>query len=59
MVAISTLVFTVAGIALGSYFLNKEFLISSLEIVNSANTFYKTLWNKAFKHKSEFKLFDK
>ncbi len=44
MVAVSTLVFTLVGIGLGSYFLNREFKISSLEIFRNGNKFYKLLW---------------
>ena len=55
MVAVSTLIFTAFGIGLGSYFLNKEFRISSFEIFNNANKFYKNLWNQS----SELKLFKK
>ena len=53
-VAISTLVFTSIGIGFGSYFLNKEFKISFIEIFNSANRFYITLWSKV---SNEFKIF--
>ena len=53
-VAISTLVFTSIGIGFGSYFLNKEFKISFIEIFNSANRFYNNLWSKA---SNEFKIF--
>ena len=53
-VAISTLVFTIIGIGFGSYFLNKEFKISFIEIFNSANRFYNNLWSKA---SNEFKIF--
>lgn len=52
IVAVSTLIFTAVGIGLGTYFLNKEFHISSFEIFNSANRFYKNLWNKFSKLKS-------
>ncbi len=44
MVAVSTLVFTSVGIALGIYFLKKEFCFSLLEIFKSANKFYAILW---------------
>tara|TARA_R110001632_G_scaffold64960_3_gene154210 strand:+ start:6281 stop:7657 length:1377 start_codon:yes stop_codon:yes gene_type:complete len=58
MVALSTFVFTTVGIALGTYFLNKEFRISFIEIYNSGNRFYKTLWYKTSKITAEFKLFN-
>ena len=44
MVAVSTLVFTSVGIALGIFFLKKEFCFSSLDIFKNANKFYATLW---------------
>ncbi len=41
MVAISTLVFTAVGIAVGWYFLDKKFEISISTMIKSTNTFYK------------------
>ena len=46
MVAISTLIFTSVGIGMGSYFLNKEFEISTVEIFKTGNMFYKSLWKQ-------------
>ena len=59
MVAVATLIFTAVGILLGSYFLNKEFTVSVIEILNSANKFYQNLWNKMATYTNEFKLFKK
>ena len=59
MVAVATLIFTAVGILLGSYFLNKEFTVSVIEILNSANRFYQNLWNKTATHTNKFKLFKK
>jgi O-antigen/teichoic acid export membrane protein len=59
MVAVATLIFTGVGIGLGSYFLNKEFTVSVIEIFNCANRFYQNLWNKMSTHTNEFKLFKK
>ncbi|WP_299361824.1 oligosaccharide flippase family protein [Winogradskyella sp.] len=44
MVAVSTLVFTTVGIAVGAYFLNKTCRVSLFEIFRSGYTFYKKLW---------------
>lgn len=46
MVAVSTLVFTSVGIALGIYFLKQEFCFSSLDILKNANKFYVSLWGQ-------------
>jgi len=54
MVAISTLIFTSVGIGLGAYFLNKEFKISSIQIFESGNRFYKTIWEQCRKASKEF-----
>jgi len=54
MVAISTLIFTSVGIGLGAYFLNKEFKISSIQIFESGNRFYKTIWEQCLKASKEF-----
>jgi O-antigen/teichoic acid export membrane protein len=54
MVAISTLIFTSVGIGLGVYFLNKEFKISSIQIFESGNRFYKTIWEQCLKASKEF-----
>lgn len=52
MVAVSTLVFTSIGIAVGCYFLDKKFEISAITIVKSTNLFYKNLWNRSFSRSS-------
>jgi O-antigen/teichoic acid export membrane protein len=57
MVAVSTIVFTLVGICLGGYFLNREVRISSSEIFKSGNRFYKTLWNRSNVFNVEFKGF--
>ncbi|MFK2821139.1 oligosaccharide flippase family protein [Flavobacteriaceae sp. LMIT009] len=44
MVAVSTLVFTILGILIGSHFLNKRFNVSMVEIFKRGNLFYKNLW---------------
>jgi len=44
LVAVSTLLFTAVGIALGTYFLNKELNISFVQIFKSAHKFYKNLY---------------
>ena len=49
MVAVSTLVFTAAGIIVGCYFLTKTFPISFSGIFKSANGFYKNLFLKIAK----------
>ena len=47
MVAVSTLVFTSVGIAVGWYFLDKEFVISIKSMIKTSNSFYKNIWNKS------------
>ena len=47
MVAVSTLVFTSAGILVGCYFLDKKFNISILSMIKVTNSFYKKLWNRS------------
>ncbi len=49
MVAVSTLVFTAVGIAVGWYFLDKKFEISIFTMIKSTNSFYKNLWIRSFK----------
>ena len=56
LVAISTLIFTAIGILFGSYFLNKDFKISYLEMFKSGAIFYKDLWNKVIKNTHKLKL---
>jgi O-antigen/teichoic acid export membrane protein len=56
MVAVSTLVFTTVGILLGVYFLNKEFRLSSFDIIKSANRFYRLLWFQVKGKINEFNL---
>ncbi len=46
MVAITTLIFTFAGILIGCFFLSKSFKISIIEIIKSTNHFYKELLTK-------------
>ena len=48
MVALSTLVFTLVGIGVGWYFLDKKFEISAYTMIKSTNSFYKNLWNQSF-----------
>ncbi|OIQ30370.1 MAG: hypothetical protein BM564_03105 [Bacteroidetes bacterium MedPE-SWsnd-G2] len=55
MVAIATLVFTGVGIGLGSYFLNKEFKISSIEIFKTGNKFYKSIWEQFVRSSKKIK----
>ena len=43
LVAVTTLIFTAAGIGVGWYFLAKSFPLSFLEIYQSANHFYKNM----------------
>jgi hypothetical protein len=47
MVAVSTLLFTGIGIFIGYHFLNKNFQIIPMEIINETNYFFKTLWIKS------------
>ena len=47
MVAASTLVFTILGIVVGSFFLNKSFKVSIPGILRSGNRFYFSLWLQA------------
>jgi len=47
MVAVSTLVFTIVGIIVGAYYLNKTFRVSLLEIFRSGHEFYKSLWRQS------------
>jgi O-antigen/teichoic acid export membrane protein len=48
MVALSTLVFTIVGIGVGWYFLDKKFDVSVYTMIKSTNTFYKNFWNQSF-----------
>ena len=48
LVAVSTLIFTAVGIAVGWYFLDKKFEISFAVMIKSTNTFYKGLWKRSF-----------
>jgi len=49
LVAVASIVFTLLGIWLGMYFLNKELNLSYREIFSSGITFYKTGFNKVTK----------
>jgi len=46
LVAVGSIVFTLIGIWMGMYFLNKELNLSYKEIFSSGLNFYKTLFNK-------------
>lgn len=46
LVAVASILFTLIGIWMGMYFLNKELNLSYREIFSSGNDFYKTLFNK-------------
>ncbi|SDX07973.1 Membrane protein involved in the export of O-antigen and teichoic acid [Lutibacter oricola] len=47
LVAVASILFTLIGIWMGMYFLNKELTLSYKEIFSSGIDFYKTLFNKA------------
>ena len=47
LVAVASILFTLIGIWMGMYFLNKELTLSYREIFASGFRFYKTLFNKA------------
>ena len=47
LVAVASILFTLIGIWMGMYFLNKELTLSYKEIFSSGINFYKTLFNKA------------
>ena len=44
IVAVSTLVFTTVGIAVGWYFLDKKFEISTYSMMKTTHAFYRNLW---------------
>jgi hypothetical protein len=46
LVAVASIVFTLIGIWMGMYFLNKELTLSYKEIFSSGIRFYTTLFNK-------------
>ncbi|PQJ76947.1 lipopolysaccharide biosynthesis protein [Polaribacter glomeratus] len=46
LVAVASIAFTIIGIWMGMYFLNKELTLSYKEIFSSGITFYKNLFNK-------------
>ena len=46
LVAVTSILFTIIGIWMGMYFLNKELTLSYQEIFSSGIKFYKTLFNK-------------
>ncbi|TYA78485.1 lipopolysaccharide biosynthesis protein [Seonamhaeicola marinus] len=50
-VAIASIAFTIVGIWMGMYFLNKEITLSYREIFRSGTTFYKDMFNKMTNHK--------
>lgn len=58
LVAVASIVFTLIGIWLGMYFLNKELTLSFKEIFSSGLRFYSVLFNKATNNRYEgyFKL---
>lgn len=56
VVAISTLLFTSAGIVFGAYCVNKEFDFSTIEIFKSGNRFYLNIWNKFTALLNDFKV---
>ena len=58
LVAVASIVFTLIGIWLGMYFLNKELTLSFKEIFSSGLRFYSVLFNKATHNRYEgyFKL---
>jgi O-antigen/teichoic acid export membrane protein len=47
LVAVSSIIFTLIGIWLGMYFLNKELTLSYKEIFSSGIKFYRSIFNKA------------
>jgi len=47
LVAVASIIFTLIGIWMGMYFLNKELTLSYREIFSSGINFYKNLFNKA------------
>jgi len=47
LVAVASIIFTLIGIWLGMYFLNKELTLSYKEIFSSGIKFYKSIFNKA------------
>lgn len=55
VVAIATLLFTITGIVVGTYCINKEFDFSAIEIFKSGNRFYLTIWNQFTSSMKEFK----
>jgi O-antigen/teichoic acid export membrane protein len=57
LVAVASILFTLIGIWMGMYFLNKELTLSYKEIFSSGIKFYKTLFNKVTHNR--FAPFDK
>ena len=51
LVAVASIVFTILGIWMGMYFLNKELSLSYREIFSTGITFYKNGFNKVTKHR--------
>ncbi len=46
-VAIASVCFTIIGVFIGFYFLNKELVISHMKIFSSGIEFYKNSWKRA------------
>lgn len=61
LVAVASILFTLIGIWMGMYFLDKELTLSYKEIFSSGLNFYKTIFNKATnnRYESYFKLHKK
>lgn len=53
LVAVASIIFTLIGIWMGMYFLNKELTLSYKEIFSSGITFYKNLLNKVTNNRFE------
>ena len=51
LVAVASILFTLIGILMGMYFLNKELTLSYRKIFSSGIDFYKTLINKVTKNR--------
>lgn len=51
LVAVASIFFTLVGILMGMYFLNKELTLSYKEIFSSGITFYQSLFNKVTKNR--------
>ena len=51
LVAVASIIFTLIGIWMGMYFLNKELTLSYKEIFIHGINFYKTLFNKVTRNR--------